>query len=82
MAFDSISNRVILFAGIGGGDETWAFIGTSWTNLGPGKRPPGLLGHAMTFHADASVGRVVLFGGEFTGLAGYDHDGTWVYDEV
>ncbi|TMQ48664.1 MAG: hypothetical protein E6K71_06845, partial [Candidatus Eisenbacteria bacterium] len=72
MAYDSRSDRVILFGGYGGSNETWAydFNTNTWTDTNPVVEPPGRWGHALAY--DSQSDRVILFGG---GL--YD---TWAYD--
>jgi len=80
MAYDSQSDRVILF---GGGDsatgflnDTWAydFATDTWTNMTSAAKPSGRYYHAMAY--DLRSDRVILFGG---GSAGYLND-TWSYD--
>jgi len=88
MAYDSVRHRTVLFGGtafVGGpGPEiqqladTWEWDGSSWTQratTGPSRRYK----HAMAF--DSARGRVVLFGGEFTGGGGNEFMGdTWEWD--
>ncbi len=78
MAYDSASDRVILFGGGQGGDagdlgDTWAydFNSDAWTAMNPADEPSPRHGHGMVY--DASSDRVVLFGG----LSGSDE--TWLY---
>ena len=76
MAYDSLSDRVVLFGGSGGDStgatetslETWAFDLNSnlWTRMDPAVYP-GRLG---SLSYDAASDRVVYFGG----------DETWTYD--
>jgi len=81
MAYDSQSDRVILFGGNIGdtgflSDETWAydFNSNTWTNMNPISKPSARSGHAMAY--DPRSDRIILFGGYDTG---YD-DETWTYD--
>src|SRR3989442_8385889 len=69
MAYDSRSDRVILFGGWGGygnprplGD-TWAydFSTNTWTQMFPAVGPPARMYFAMTY--DNQSDRVILFGG-------------------
>jgi sugar lactone lactonase YvrE len=69
MAYDAALGEVILF---GGYDEngifdsdTWAWSGSSWTQLSPASSPanlPGRISAAMDY--DAAMGQLVMFGGE------------------
>ncbi len=77
LAYDSESDRVILFGGAGaGGDETWSydFNNDSWTEMNPPVRPPSRYWHAFAY--DSESDRVILFSGY--GI-GYSND-TWAYD--
>ena len=81
MAYDSESDRVILFGGSGNGDvfnDTWAydFNLNTWTDMDPAVRPPPRYGHAMAY--DSQSDRVILFSGY--GLNGNYFDDTWAYD--
>src|SRR5437667_94240 len=81
MAYDSESDRVILFGGSGNGDvlnDTWAydFNMNTWTDMDPAVRPPPRYGHAMAY--DLQSDRVILFSGY--GLNGNYFDDTWAYD--
>ncbi len=79
MAYDSASDRVILFGGAavdGVRDDTWAYdLNTNtWTEMNASVRPSSRSGHGMVY--DAESDRTVLFGG---GNGPYEND-TWVYD--
>src|SRR5437667_301225 len=81
MAYDSESDRVILFGGSGNGDvfnDTWAydFNLNTWTDMDPAVRPPPRYEHAMAY--DLQSDRVILFSGY--GLNGNYFDDTWAYD--
>src|SRR5439155_1078131 len=86
MAYDSQSDRVILFGGIGISgsgsaflpNDTWAydFNTNIWTNMTPASNPPARSYHAMAY--DSQSDRVILFGGE-AGASAYFSD-TWAYD--
>src|SRR5438552_3695161 len=81
MAYDSQSDRVILFSGYGLNgkyfDDTWAydFNANKWTNKDPFPKPPMRYCHATAY--DAQSDRVILFGGD---LAGGLFNDTWAYD--
>jgi hypothetical protein len=80
MAYDSESDRVILF---GGGqvpfasNETWAYDyqDNNWTNMNPIVKPSSRAEHAMVY--DSLNDRVILFGGWNLGPCFKD---TWAYD--
>ncbi|HEX9907766.1 MAG TPA: kelch repeat-containing protein [Thermoplasmata archaeon] len=76
MAYDSESDRMILFGGDTGGKETWAydFDSNEWTNMNPGTSPSNRHSHAMAY--DSQSDRVILFGGLSEGYNGE----TWAYD--
>jgi hypothetical protein len=76
MAYDSATSQLILFGGANTtiDDDTWAFDGTTWTQLSPATSPPPTTGAALT--DDASTGQLVMFGG--SGDSGYS-EGTWIY---
>jgi N-acetylneuraminic acid mutarotase len=80
MAYDSESDRVILFGGCLGQtvwNETWAYDydTNTWTKMSDG--PEGLMGPRMVY--DEESDRMILFGG-----VDYDtftfYDDTWAYD--
>ena len=81
MAYDSQSDRVILFGGeIDMGptsDETWAYdLDTNtWTNMNPATRPSARAWHAMAY--DSQSDRVILCGGYDSGTGNNE---TWAYD--
>jgi N-acetylneuraminic acid mutarotase len=83
MAYDPVSDRMILFGGSGPGDrpygETWGydFNADTWTNLQPKTSPPARYYSDMTY--DPRQRRMVLFGGTSEwGSATFDD--TWTYD--
>jgi len=89
IAYDSESDKVILFGGVipGGppykfNDETWAYdvASNTWTNLRPASGPS--LRGAVDLVYDSNSDRIILFGGSTgatlqTALVLYD---TWAYD--
>jgi len=85
MAYDSESDRTILFGGDTGigpspwVDDTWAydFNTNEWTNMTPGQaaRPSPRSGHLMAY--DAQADRILLFGGS---LGIWAYNDTWAYD--
>lgn len=84
LAYDSESDRIILFAGRTEESrlyETWAydFDANIWTNLQPTGRPPvGAVLHAMAY--DVQSDRIVFFGGLREGACCTTADETWTYD--
>src|SRR5207247_928182 len=77
MAYDSESDRVLLFGGAYTRDnETWAydFNANAWTRMNPPTHPTGRWGASMAY--DPRADRVVLFGG----WDGSYSDETWAYD--
>src|SRR5947208_3490864 len=80
MAYDSRSDRVILFGGAttaGNLDDTWGydFETNTWMNMEPAVKPPGRAYHAMAY--DSGSDRVILFSG--SSAVGPLND-TWAYD--
>src|SRR5437879_13787137 len=78
LAYDSQSDRVILFGGATPViDDTWAydFNTNTWTNMNPGTKPSARLGHSIAY--DSQSDRVILFGGADSGGS---IDDTWAYD--
>ncbi|MEZ4364872.1 MAG: kelch repeat-containing protein [Kofleriaceae bacterium] len=62
MAYDPLSQRVVLFSGAGtGGDDTWSFDGASWTELATTGSPGARQGHALTW--SSRLGGLLLVGG-------------------
>ncbi|MHA2118616.1 MAG: Kelch repeat-containing protein, partial [Candidatus Thorarchaeota archaeon] len=87
MAYDSESDRIILFGGAiqnlySDYDDTWSFDynTNTWTNMSPATNPPATAWHQMTYHS--SLDRVVLFGGHLEGGgSNWDNSNeTWAYD--
>src|SRR5437867_5214157 len=77
MAYDSQSDRVILFGGCAGSHHTSAndFCANTTTEMAPATRPLGLVAHAMAY--DSAADRVILFGGDNGTRVSND---TWAYD--
>ncbi|MEE9174342.1 MAG: kelch repeat-containing protein [Thermoplasmata archaeon] len=85
MAYDSQSDRVILFGGDVGqvvlGDDTWAYnlSANTWTEMTPVLSPSPRWFHTMAY--DSESDRVILFGGivepQGDGIASNE---TWAYD--
>ena len=83
MVYDPAHHQVILFAGfgVGGGtrnNDTWAWDGTSWTQLSPATSPPPRQSHAMAY--DSLHGQVVMFGG--INQTNQYYQDTWVWNGV
>jgi len=80
MAYDSESDRIILFGGRAADTwlaDTWAydFNSNMWTDMNPTAQPSPLYDAAMAYDVDSD--RVILFGG-FTSTRRSDE--TWAYD--
>jgi CubicO group peptidase (beta-lactamase class C family) len=94
LAYDSESDRVILFGGVDysqgtqfhvpESDATWAydFGANTWTKMNPDVKPPARDGQAMTY--DVAADRVIVFGGETggweNGLTDTPLGDAWAYD--
>ncbi len=84
MAYDSESDRVVLFGGELGklwgsmGSDTWAYdLATNqWTKMNPSLQPSGRCAHDMAY--DTESDRIILFGGVDTSFDG--DKTTWAYD--
>ncbi len=64
MAYDPVSEKVVLFGGEGNNanlNDTWVFDGTNWTQLHPTVAPPVRNGATMAY--DRSLKKLVMFGG-------------------
>lgn len=82
MAYDSKSDRTILFGGHDGGqllNDTWAYDVESnmWEEMSPALAPSGRVDHSMTY--DWESDRVILFGGQPNDFISQTND-TWAYD--
>ncbi len=86
MAYDSKSDRAILFGGDPGGEggiapdnQTWAydFNGNTWTQMNPTTGPAARMAHKMAY--DFQSDRVILYGGVI-GAALRRSNETWSYD--
>ena len=82
LAYDSESDRVIMFGGVEMTDfqlidETWAYdINTdTWTNMNPATHPNRRNYHGMTY--DSKADRVVVWGGD---VGGGQDPSVWTYD--
>ncbi len=81
LAYDSESDKVILFAGKESDgpslNDTWAYDYNtdSWTNMNPSVSPPIRNYHNMVY--DAESDRVIVWGG---GPSGNHNDSVWAYD--
>jgi hypothetical protein len=81
MAFDSATNQLILFSGIGNSgliNDTWSWDGTNWIQLFPATSPLAREAAVMAF--DSATNRLILFGGfDGIGNSGYLND-TWSWN--
>ena len=84
-AYDSESDRMVLFGGNNGPGETWAYDlrGNAWTQIAVTPRPSDRVAHAMTY--DSESDRIVLFGGSWpigvvsSSLIEHNNE-TWSFD--
>jgi hypothetical protein len=78
MAYDSESDRVILFGGYPNGGGTWAYDcdTNTWTQMSPPWSPSARYGCAMAY--DSESDRIILYGGTTDG-SNILND-TWAYD--
>jgi len=78
MAYDPVSQRIVLFGGFGTTsyfDETWTFDGTTWTLVPTSVAPPARAAAGIAY--DSWLKKLVLFGG----FANDQYMGdTWVWD--
>ncbi len=80
MAYDRARDRVVLFGGLRGGQdssETWEFDGMHWAQRSSGGAPLRSL-HAMAY--DEGRGVTVLFGGRREDNSGIEYADTWEWD--
>lgn len=63
MAYDPTTNETILFGGSGNSltNATWAYNGSTWTELSPATSPAARSSAAMAY--DPSTNQLILFGG-------------------
>ncbi len=84
MAYDPARDRTILFGGapsiFGGGltNRTWAWDGSTWTELFPSSSPSARWTHGMVY--DDARQRIVLFGGLSGSGSGSELSDTWEWD--
>jgi hypothetical protein len=83
MAYDERRGQVVMYgvqsgSTVAGGNQTWLYNGTTWTQATPATVPPGLETPAMAY--DKGRGVVVMFGG-FNGTPpGTDYRTTYEWD--
>jgi hypothetical protein len=87
MAYDSESDRIILFGGWNfpkdeGFQETWAYDYNTdtWTDMKPAVSPPGRNAHMMVY--DSKADRIIMWGGGTSSSIPEDKDdrSVWAYD--
>ena len=56
MAFDSCTNRTVLYGGYDGShsDDTWEWDGSTWEQRSPSTKPPVLYNHSMAYDSSQS----------------------------
>jgi len=82
MAYDAATNNIVIFGGRNDSEgavlnDTWAFNGTSWTQLFPANSPQGRAFDVPGMVYDAAAGNIVFFGGAGFGVF---FDDTWTWD--
>jgi hypothetical protein len=82
-AYDAATQQVLLFGGDPGSsnppaDGTWAWNGTTWTQLSPAAAPRGRAYGTMTY--DPNDQQILLFGGTTNGQESTDPDTTWAWN--
>jgi hypothetical protein len=85
MAYDPDTAGLVMFGGAPDTEDaeafssTWAFDGTTWTELAPATSPPGLIDSVMSY--DSATSDLVLFGG---GAGAFESEqptnATWTFD--
>ena len=88
LAYDSVSQRMILFGGSQGGGndlgDTWVFAcrDSKWVNVTSTVNPPAR--SLLSLAYDVSVKKTVMFGGADFGSQGYGiySEGVWILDDV
>jgi hypothetical protein len=83
LAYDSQSDRVILFGGYPKLQDTWAYDydTNTWTEMSPEVSPPKRQQHAMAY--DAESDRIILWGATEVGqtpMSEEEHATIWTYD--
>jgi N-acetylneuraminic acid mutarotase len=82
MAYNSLSDRVILFGGYGDDSslfgDTWVYdlFTNTWTNMSPLIQPSPRYSHSMVYHSLAD--KIILFGGTSDSSSSFGD--TWAYD--
>lgn len=83
LVYDRDAKLAILYGGMGGEQETWAFDfqQKKWSNLKPKASPPPLYLHSMVYDAANKV--MIVFGGQTGGYeAGKTLNETWAYSHA
>jgi hypothetical protein len=79
LAYDSESDRFVLFGGFNGVElnDTWAYDpkNNTWTNMTTSSTPPERCAHRMAY--DPKIDRILLFGGM---IGAYYYSDLWAYD--
>jgi hypothetical protein len=82
LAREAAGGRLLLFGGGDGGKpteafaETWAWDGTTWTELAPATSPPARDRHALVDDPEADT--ILTYGG--VGADGFERSDTWLWD--
>lgn len=85
MAYDERRGKTIVYGtqsgstiGTAGGNQTWEYDGTTWTQAITAFVPPGLESPALVY--DRGRGVTVMFGGYNATSPGTDYRNTWEFD--
>ncbi len=83
MAYDSQSDRIIVFGGESRQDDTWAYDyeSNTWTEMTPEVSPSYRWGHAMAY--DAESDRIIMWGAEEVArlpMSDEEKATVWAYD--
>ncbi|MCL4449046.1 MAG: hypothetical protein M1483_04565 [Actinobacteria bacterium] len=79
MAYDANTNQVIFYGGINSSTDTFAWSGSSWSEVSSANTPPaGLYGASMVY--DAANQTILFFGGTSVGYQSSPSNSTWVWD--
>lgn len=84
MAYDSESDRIILFSGNTWGgsppNDVWEynFNSNNWTDITPNTRPVARTDAGIAY--DSQMDRIILFGGSYPQYPPHNFNDTWLYD--
>ena len=76
VAYDVLTQQVVVFGGLGSEGRTWLLKGRDWTLATPGTSPAGRSGAAAAYDPESHT--VMLFGGSLA--PGRSANDTWAWD--